>query len=471
VLRLDPQHDLYADPAQRDALVQRQHEDAEIRRAEVVWKRKDRTPITVRLSGRPRRGDGDEVLGFEMWAEDVTGERLLEAQLRQAQKMEAIGRLTGGIAHDFNNELSVILLNAQLAANTLEEGRALQASDLHDIEDAAQRAASMTRKLLGFSRQADLVMAPTDLARVVGNLSKMLRRLLPEIIDLRIDADGPVPAVLADAGTIEQLLLNLVTNARDAMPDGGALQLAVETSEHDETYAAEHAGFRAGTFVTISVSDSGTGMDAATKARIFEPFFTTKAPGVGTGLGLPMVYGIVKQHDGYVNVYSEPGLGTTFRLYFPAIADDAVRQRPRPSETHIRGGTETILLVEDELPLRRAGKRVLEAFGYTVLLASDGAEGLKTYLDHKDTVALVISDLVMPHMTGRHLYDALRQAGSSVRFILASGYTGFEAKERDSLDPAVPFIAKPWRLNEIGPLIRQVLDGDVAGEAPVQEPT
>lgn len=456
--RLDVGRNVYADPAERDRLVSQSHDALEIG-LEIPWKRQDGTSITVRVSGRAVRDDRGESLGFEMMAEDVTGRRVLEAQLRQAQKMEAVGRLTGGIAHDFNNELSVILMNAQLAAAALERGLAVEPSDLHDIEDAAQRAATMTRSLLGFSRQADLVLAPTDLARVVGNLSKMLRRMLPESILMRINADQPVPAVQADPGAVEQMLLNLATNARDAMPDGGVLRLSVAETELDEAYASDHAGARPGKFVTVAVSDTGIGMDAETKARIFDPFFTTKAPGVGTGLGLAMVYGLTKQHGGYVNVYSEPGLGSTFRLYFPAVAGDAAPQRRRDSAADVCQGSETILLVEDEAPLRRAGKRVLEAFGYTVLTAADGEEALETCRTHPAHIDLVISDLVMPRMSGRQLYDALRREVHDVKFILASGYTGWEAKERDSMDGSVPFVQKPWQAAEVGRLIREVLDG------------
>ncbi|MGD2136093.1 MAG: ATP-binding protein, partial [Gemmatimonadales bacterium] len=426
--------------------------------AEVRWKRKDGSVLTLRLKGRGTTDGGGNVTGFEMMVEDVSRSRELEAQLRQAQKMEAIGRLTGGIAHDFNNELSVILLNAQLAAVSLEQGQAVQPSDLHDIEDAAQRAADMTRELLGFSRQAELALVPTDLARVVSKLSSMLRRLLPESISLRFHADGPVPSTEVDVVSVEQMLLNIATNARDAMPDGGTLTVRVDEITVDEDEAAEHAGLSPGAYVCLSASDTGVGMDEQTRQRIFEPFFTTKEPEVGTGLGMAMVYGLTKQQGGYVSVYSEPGRGTTIRLHFPACDQEAAEVRVRDSAAHVRGGTETVLLVEDEAALRRAARRILERYGYTVLTATSGKDALEVYDRQRDEIALVVSDLVMPEMGGWSLYKALRAKYGDVAFILSSGYTGRDAKERDKIDPTIPFVRKPWRITDLVARVRRVLD-------------
>jgi len=456
VLHLNLTNDVYVDGAQRERFVQQWGHVDEYRGLETEWKRKDGKHITVRLAGRTVRSDG-RLTGFESIVEDTTHAHGLEEQLRQAQKMEAVGRLTGGIAHDFNNELSVILLNAQVMAAALEQGEPVQASDLEDITTSAQRAATITRKLLGFSRKADLVLVPTDLASVVKDISAVLRRLLPESIDIRIEADRAVRVVRADTTAIEQVLLNLASNSRDAMPDGGEFGLSVDDVVVDAEYAEGHVGVTPGTYVCLRVSDTGTGMDAETKARIFEPFFTTKGPGTGTGLGMAMVYGLTNQHGGFINAYSEPGLGTTMRLYFPAVDQEAVAKARPDSIAAVSIGSETILLVEDEPSLRNVAKRVLERLGYIVLTATDGEDALRLFAEQPDAIDLVISDLVMPQMSGRQLYEALKRDYPDVRFMLTSGYTGREASERDGLDPAVPFIHKPWSFGEMSDAVRRAL--------------
>jgi PAS domain S-box-containing protein len=445
--------DVYASPEERDALITSHQGAARILGVEVRWKRKDGRLLTVRLSGRPVHTEAGRLDCFEMIAEDVTEQRALEGQLRQAQKMEAIGQLTGGIAHDFNNELSVIILNAQLVADALEQGAEVRVEDVRDIEDAAKRSAAMTRQLLGFSRQADLTLAPTDVARVATQLSGALRRLVPENIELRLVADEAVPAVRADSGAVEQMLLNLITNARDAMPQGGRLAVVVK--------ALERAGPSGRPHVCVSVCDTGVGMDEATKSRIFEPFFTTKPVGVGTGLGLAMVYGLMRQHDGFVDVESAPGLGTTVRLCFPAAEEAALAPARAESRPSVLRGTETILLVEDEDALRRATRRALERHGYDVVTAANGAEALRVLRDRSGQIALVISDLVMPVMSGVQLYHALRREYGPVPFILASGYAGRDAEERRALDPSLPFLLKPWSLGDLLKQVRQSLDSRV----------
>jgi len=458
LLALDMERDVYAHPEERPRLVRQYQESGRIDGLELEWRRKDGSTMTARVSGRPMHDPYGGLDGFEMIVEDVSERRTLEAQLRQAQKMEAIGQLTGGIAHDFNNLLSVITLNAQLVAGTLETEQSDLVLEVQDIQEAARKAAAMTKQLLGFSRHADLTMVPTDLARVVSNLSSMMRRVLPENIRIRIAADDTVPAVRADAGAVEQMLLNLATNARDAMPEGGVMRVGAELCEVGEDTRSSEPWVKPGSYVRISVDDSGTGMDEGTKARVFEPFFTTKAPGVGTGLGMAMVYGLTKQHEGFVTVDSTPGQGTTVRLYFPVVPEEALALPPGESLSGVRGGSETILLVEDEDTLRRSGKRALERYGYRVLVAADGQEGLEIFRANPGKIDLIVSDLVMPKMGGGQLHRAIREDGRDVKFILASGYTGREETVRDELDPSLPILQKPWLLSQLLERVRETLD-------------
>jgi CheY-like chemotaxis protein len=316
----------------------------------------------------------------------------------------------------------------------------------------------MTKKLLGLSRRADLEMAPTDLASVIGDLSSMLRRVLPETIDVQITVAEATGTVNADAGAVEQVLLNLATNARDAMPNGGRLAVELHEAELDETFVATRPWGRPGRFCCIAVSDTGTGMDEETKTRLFEPFFTTKETGAGTGLGMAMVFGLVKQHDGYVDVYSELGVGTTIRLYFPVTSAKVCGAAEDRSEKESRGGSETILIVEDEVALRFVAKRALEQRGYRVLMAADGAEGLELYRADPDNIDLVISDLVMPNMSGGELLEALRGEETPFRFLLASGYADREARAQSGLGTDVPFLRKPWSLNGLLTQVRELLD-------------
>ena len=458
LMGVDMEQDVYAHPSERPGLVEHYRERGRIDNLELEWKRKDGHTITVRVSGRPMHDAEGDLEFFEMIVQDVSQQRRLEAQLRQAQKMEAIGQLTGGIAHDFNNLLSVITLNAQLVAAALEATPADVLPELEDIQEAARKATTMTQQLLGFSRHADLRMVPTDLTRVVTKLSSMMRRVLPENIAIRIDAEEAVHAVRADAGAVEQMLLNLATNARDAMPGGGRLRIEVTERDVQEVTLASHPWITPGRYVCVRVRDSGIGMDEETRSKIFEPFFTTKAPGVGTGLGMAMVYGLTKQHGGFVTVLTAPGKGTTVELYFPVVGEAA---RPLDSVEpldRVRGGSETILLVEDEDTLRRSAKRVLEKFGYAVLVAADGQEGLELFRAHRAEIDLVVSDLVMPRVGGAQLHRALQQEGESVRFLLSSGYIGRESGGHEPLDPSIPMLHKPWALRDLLTRIRELLD-------------
>jgi PAS domain S-box-containing protein len=467
--RIDVNTELYVDPELRARLIEKHRGPDRIVGDEVEWKRKDGKPITVRLTGRPLHDDDGNLTGFEMLAEDVTEQRALEAQLRQAQKMEAVGQLTGGIAHDFNNLLSVILLNTKLVESALEAGQPVLSSDLREIEAAAQKAAATTRKLLGFSRRADLKLGLTNLADVIRGFAAMLRRALPESIELEVATLGVAPAVLADAGAVEQILLNLATNARDAMPAGGSLTIELSERILDVAACSGRPWAHPGRYACIAVSDSGIGMDPETQAHIFEPFFTTKPVGVGTGLGLAMVYGLLKQHGGFIQVYSERGKGTTFRLYIPAAASDTVsadRDDRDRAKRGPQGGSETILVVEDEAMLRAVCKQALERFGYSVMVAADGTQALRTFRQHAEEIDLVLSDLVMPNMGGPELARALKHEFPNVKLLLVSGYSGREAAARRGVDPSIPFLEKPWALEDLLRTVRRTLDGDPASGAP-----
>jgi PAS domain S-box-containing protein len=452
--------DIWAEEEEWEEMAGRALDEAGLGGVHVTWKRRDGARITVRLYSRLVKNEEDEVEFFEEMAVDISDRVQLEEQLRQAQKMEAVGQLTGGIAHDFNNLMSVILLNTDLVRNAAESGRPLPMDDLVEVEEAARKAATMTSKLLGFSRRASLTRVPTYLPDIVSNLSSLLRRLLPEDIELRVEAEDPVCPVEADVGSVEQMILNLATNARDAMQSGGRLTLEVGNREVDEDERRDRPWLETGRYVSVGVSDTGVGMGEEVLERIFEPFFTTKPVGEGTGLGMAMVYGLTKQHGGFVTVESERGEGTRVELLFPASEELGLPADPSPEPpsdppTH---GSETILLVEDEAALRRSGKRVLERFGYRVLLAGDGEEGLRVFREGKDEVDLVISDMVMPRSGGADLYRALRDAGESVPFLLVSGYTGDEAMETTMLGPEVPIIPKPWDVNELLGQVRALLD-------------
>ncbi len=457
LLAADKDADRHWAAGERDRLLAVSSRDELIDGVEVEWKRRDGERILVRLSGHPFYNEAGELDGFEVIAEDITERRILEGTLHQAQKMQALGELTGGIAHDLNNILTVVSTNLELIAGSLPPDQQELGDDVRETTRAVRRGSTLIKKLLGFSRRSHLEVKPINVVRLVTDLSTMVRRVVPENIRIYLETDPKAGTVRADTGALEQMLLNLVTNARDAMEDGGHLRIMVRRQELDEEYSMAHPWTAPGHYVCISVSDTGTGMDADTRERIFEPFFTTKPPELGTGLGLSMVYGLVKQQGGSIEVYSEKGEGTTVKLYFPLVQEPAVAERDTPVKTVV-GGTETILLVEDEEPIRRAAKRVLEKHGYTVLLAPDGEEALDLYPLHKDDIDLVISDVVMPRLGGVKFYEALRELGTTPKILFTSGYTNRDVQESGSLDPEMPFLHKPWTVAELLEKIREVLD-------------
>jgi PAS domain S-box-containing protein len=462
VLALELDRDVYVDAAERARNIETVRPLERVTGVPVQWKRKDGHHITVRLSGRVVRSEGGgDVKGFEMIAEDVTEQRTLERALQQAQKMETIGRLTSGIAHDFNNLLTVILAQGNLMAKALPEASAELRRDLEELTDAARRGAELVHRLLGFSRHETLDLRPLSVPEWTREELHTLRRLLPASIEIRCDTEPEAGVVEADPGALEQILLNLATNARDAMPAGGTLHLDVRRTRLDAEDRPLHAWVQPGVYVCLGVSDTGAGMDPQTQARVFEPFFTTKPAGVGTGLGMAMVYGLVKQHQGFVHLYSEVGQGTTVKLYLPLAHEQALPAGPGGEEEILPGGKEAILLVEDDPHLRAVAQRLFEKVGYRVFAAADGQQGLAAYRAGAAGVALVITDMVMPKISGMQLYETIRAAeppDKRVKVLFTSGYPAVDFRQSLAGDPDVAFVTKPWTASELLRQIRQLLE-------------
>ena len=386
----------------------------------------------------------------------------LEEQLRMSQKMEAIGSLAGGVAHDFNNLLSVILGYTGFALDAMPENTPLRA-DLLEVRKAGERAAALTRQLLAFGRKQVLQPLPLSLNQVATGLEQMLRRILGEDIDLLQTLAPELGLTLADPSQIGQVLMNLVVNARDAMPEGGKLTIGTANVEVDEEYAARHVAVMPGPYVMLAVTDTGCGMDPTTKARLFEPFFTTKEAGKGTGLGLSTVYGIVRQTGGNIWVYSEPGLGTTFKIYLPRVLSATMPTVTEPPALPRRAtGTETILVVEDEEALRRVARRILGAAGYTVLAAANGDEALAICAQHVGDIHLILTDVVMPRMSGKMLAQKLAQTRPTLKVLYMSGYTDDAIVHHGVLDAETQFLAKPFTAPDLARKVRVVLDGGSA---------
>jgi len=388
---------------------------------------------------------------------DVTERLGLEQQLRQAQKMEAVGRLAGGIAHDFNNILTAITGHADLLLEDLGHHDPRRA-DVDEIRRSAERAAGLTRQLLAFSRQQVLQPKVVDLNALVLDMDKLLRRLIGEDVELATVLDPTLGRVTADPGQLEQVIVNLAVNARDAMPQGGKLTLETRNIDLDSSYTLEHSLVKPGPYVQLTVSDSGIGMDEETQAHAFEPFFTTKPRGQGTGLGLAMVYGTVKQSGGFIWVYSEPGRGATFKIYLPRV-DAPVESAapPAPVERPPRG-SETVLLAEDEPAVRAIARQALERQGYTVLAAPSGADALALAAQHGATIHLLLTDVVMPGMSGRDLADRLTAKRHGIRVLYISGYTDNAIVRHGMLEPGLAYLQKPFRPDALVRKVREVLD-------------
>ncbi|GAB4340992.1 MAG: hypothetical protein Kow0089_15040 [Desulfobulbaceae bacterium] len=425
----------------------------------MVNKRKDGTFYTDETSITPVRDARGKIVNFVAVKRDITEHIRLTEQFRQAQKMESIGRLAGGVAHDYNNMLSVIIGNAEFAREKIAPDDPVQA-DLQDILTAAKRSADITRQLLAFARRQTIAPEVLDLNEQVEALLKMLRRLLGENIDLRWEPAPGLWPVMLDPAQVDQVLANLCVNARDAITGVGKITIETENVIFDREYCAGHMGTHPGDFVLLAVTDSGCGMDAATREKIFEPFFTTKAEGRGTGLGLATVYGIVKQNNGFINVYSEPGEGTTFKIYLPRHAGETAKERAATAETIPMGRGETILLVEDEPTLLKMGRTMLERLGYTVLTASSPSEALAIAGEAATDIHLLISDVIMPEMNGRELADTLIAARPDMKVLFMSGYTANAIAHHGVLDPGISFLQKPFSRARLARAVRRELDGD-----------
>jgi PAS domain S-box-containing protein len=423
------------------------------------WKRKNHSTIVVRVSRRSVTNGHEDGTVFELFTEDVSERRVLEQQLRQSQKMEAVGRLAGGIAHDFNNLLMVISGYSEFLLERLGNAPDLRAP-AQEIASAAERASSLTRQLLAFSRKQMLAPKIVNLNSVVTENLKMLTRMIGEDIDLVMVPEHNLWPVRADAGQIEQVIMNLAVNARDAMPSGGKLTIETSNITLDEDYARYHATLQPGDYVMVSISDTGAGMDAETQSRIFEPFFTTKGT-KGTGLGLSTVYGIVKQSGGYIWVNSEVGKGATFKIYLPRVAsaEEGIPQVAAPVEPrHIEPGTETILLVEDEANLRYLARQYLEKQGYKVIEAADGAVAMQIAVAHEGVIHLLLTDVIMPGMNGRELAQRISEIRPNVKILYMSGYTENVVGHNGTLDVGVRLLAKPFNLRDLKRIVREVLD-------------
>jgi two-component system cell cycle sensor histidine kinase/response regulator CckA len=387
---------------------------------------------------------------------DVTGRGEMEEQLRQAQKMEAVGMLAGGVAHDFNNLLTIINGYTQLILNNLKPGDKNRHS-AEQVMKAGERAAALTNQLLAFSRRQVLQLKVLDLNQAVASLGTMLQRLIGEDIDLRLELRPDLGRVSADPGQLEQVLMNLVINARDAMPQGGTLTIETANVHLDDSYAGRHLAVKPGSYILLAVSDTGLGMDEATKQRLFEPFFTTKPPGKGTGLGLSTVFGIVKQSGGSVEVYSEPGSGSSVKVYFPRVdqpvpVEEEARKRQAPR------GTETILLVEDDEMVRNLVRETLEREGYKVMGAADPLEAQRIAEGYRGKMQLLITDVVMPRLNGKELAKALVERRPELKVLYMSGYTDSAIVNSGILQKEVAFLQKPFTPAALTAKVRDVLE-------------
>jgi PAS domain S-box-containing protein len=429
----------------------------EIWRGEIVNRRKDGQLYTEEMTITPVKDSHGDIARFIAIKQDITEQKALERQLRQAQKMEAVGQLAGGVAHDFNNLMGVILGYSEM----LEEGfdpSNPNRNKMEQIRKAAIRAAALTRQLLAFSRQQVLQPVVMDMNSTVASMNKMLGRLISEDIKLVTKLQPELWRVKADPTQIEQVLMNLVVNARDAMPDGGVLTLETANIEFDETYSRQHSGASPGPYVMLAVSDTGFGMDTKTQAHIFEPFFTTKEIGKGTGLGLSTVYGIVKQSGGYIWVYSEPGHGSNFKIYLPRIDEEVALTKEEQPSSVVPRGSETVLLVEDSAPLLELACEFLKTCGYEVLPCETPPDAIRIAENYDGTIPLLITDVVMPEMSGRSLAEKLTSLRPSIHVLYMSGYTDDAILRYGAMDPGQAFLQKPFTMKDLAVKVRELLD-------------
>ena len=455
LLALDMARDVYADADERRRLVaQDTYTNQVYEELEATWKKKDGTRIRVQLSVRASRKPDGQVEFYEAFVRDITNQRQLEAQLAQAQKMEAIGRLAGGVAHDFNNLLTVILSYSDLLLEDLPADSS-DREDVTQIRKAAQGASELTRQLLAFSRQQVLQPRVVDINASVSGIERLLTRVLREDIKLACTLATDAGMIRVDPGQLEQVIMNLAVNARDAMPGGGLLTIETANVDLDADYLRAHPMAKPGPYVMLAVTDTGMGMDAATQARIFEPFFTTKDVGKGTGLGLATVQGIVQQSGGFIWVYSEPDHGTVFKIYLPRV-DEAPSEEAVTNADDVRG-TETILIAEDVPAVRAVTREMLKRYGYHVLEAADGLTALQVAADYKDTIHLLLTDVVMPDLSGRDLAERFRTLRPAMKVVFMSGYTDDAVVRHGILQEGIAYLQKPFTPVSLAKKVRVVL--------------
>jgi two-component system cell cycle sensor histidine kinase/response regulator CckA len=431
---------------------------------ERLFRRKDGTTFPVLIEDRLLQNEEGKIVGIRAALQDITERKeaeekmvSLQEQLRQSQKMEAVGRLAGGIAHDFNNLLTVIQGHCEISLLQFQGNNPLR-EDIVEIKKAADRAGNLTRQLLAFSRRQIMEMKVIDLNALLRELEKMLRRVMGEDVELVTVLDEHLGKIKMDPGQMEQVVLNLAINARDAMPSGGKFILETTNVSLDEKYARSHIGVEAGRHVMLSVTDTGSGMSLQVKERLFEPFFTTKEKGKGTGLGLSTVYGIIKQSSGNIWVYSEPGHGSTFKIYLPRVDEQADNLFRRDDTVSMLYGNETVLLVEDEPSVRGLAARVLRKQGYNVLEAVNGGEALQIADTYSGKIDLLLTDVVMPQIGGKELYDQLKPLRADLKVLFTSGYTETAIVQQGNLPPGVAFLQKPFSPIFLTHKVRELLD-------------
>lgn len=457
----DIDHQIYVDPGRRAEFTRAMQEQDTARNFEFEVYRKDGSKMWLSMNARAVR-NGGAVLYYDGSIEDITERKSLQEQLRQSQKMEAMGRLAGGVAHDFNNALAVITGYGDLLLQHIPQTDPLR-NFVEEINKAGFRAAGLTRQLLAFSRKQVIQPRVVDLNSVITETEKMLRRLIGEDVEIMLERASDLGRVKADVGQIEQVLMNLVVNARDAMPLGGKLMIATANADLDHTYTHGHSFVTPGRYILLSVSDTGCGMSKETQAHIFEPFFTTKPMGKGTGLGLSTVYGIVKQNGGYIFVYSELGQGSSFKIYLPRVEKTSEPIEAIVSRAPLPGGSEVILLVEDEDSLRKLTRTCLEDAGYTVMVAEDGQSAMKTAKQQNGPIHLLLTDVVMPGTSGRQLAETLSRLRPEIRVLYMSGYTNDLIAHHGVLETGAVLLEKPFNLATLLAKVREALSGGRLG--------
>jgi len=454
--KIDIPNDLYVNAQDRILFQEAVERQGHVKDFEVQLKKTNGQQITVRITATVVRDEKGRVVSYRGVMRDVTLEKTLEHQIMQAQKMEAVGQLAGGIAHDFNNILSAITGYGHLVLMQVQADSPLRPY-VEQILESSERAAMLTQNLLTFSRKQIITPQPGRINEIIRNVAPVLTRLIREDIELKLELSIEDSTVEVDRLQIEQLMMNLATNARDAMPNGGILTIGTQKMHMDATFVEAHGYGKIGTYAVISVEDTGVGLDEKTKARIFEPFFTTKELGKGTGLGLAMAYGVVKQNSGYINVYSEVGKGTTFRIYLPEITSTVEQIEDVEIQSPL-GGTETILLVEDDQALRKLAITLLDKYGYTVIGASDSDEALARFIEYKESIDLLITDVVIPKRSGIEVFEEIKKLNPEIKVLFLSGYAKDITQNKGILNTNVNFLQKPVSPNTFLKKVREILD-------------